>query len=288
MSFLRIIHLQENPGLYNAAEMFVMPHEQFCCSLMQKILRKNDDVYIILETDLFNKINKIKAVFSYNGYTMNLCLPSATKKIQAELKKFLGLRTLYCISAKTSWAEIIKKIIFELSSSLPDEERNMSLLKSSSYPTKNDFKQLQNENCKIIKCTKNEADALMHLQLSYISEEVLPSWKAVMPSSERINLDKSLDSQIVFALEKNNELVSKVQTNAITKNFIQIGGVYTQKEERKNGYAGILINKLLEYSHEQKKAAVLYVRKENLAALSLYQKEGFSPSGEYSIFYYKK
>ena len=301
MFFYRLALLCDNPSLYKYAEHFVANHEMFCCSLMQKILSKSDDVYVITCVDLFGHEIKVMAVFSYNGYTMNLCLPHLNRRVVSILRNFILLHNIFCVSAKTEWAEFVKDLIFDIKKCLPDDVRDMDLLlnaenaseagRSFAGPRENESGAENVSGAReatVIRCNENDADLLMPLQINYVQEEVLPPWKKVMPASERLNVESALKTEWVFALKYGDRFVSKVQTNAITKKYVQVGGVYTVKTERKKGYARTLINYLVNEAKTHGKKVVLYVRRKNEGALALYRSCSFVKEGSYSIYYYKK
>ena len=126
----------------------------------------------------------------------------------------------------------------------------------------------------------------MPLHLKFVRDEVLPEWQKISTAAELMSAERALKKFYVLALEKDGQFIAKAQTNAETKNYMQIGGVYTLKEFRNRGCAKILVSQIVKHALENKKGCVLYVRQENEHALSAYESCGFFCFDEMSMVYF--
>lgn len=178
-------------------------------------------------------------------------------------------------------AEKIKKLIFKLKKIQPNDTREMLFMEY--IKTKN----ISAQNLEIAECSLQDAEKLFPLHISYTQEEVLPEWKKINLALERLKLEKILRTQKVLAVKQKNSFCAKAQTNAISKNFIQIGGVFTKKEFRSKGLASCLVKKLAEEFQTENKKSVLFVNKKTNQAICAYKKAGFSAFAKYEMLYYK-
>ena len=99
-------------------------------------------------------------------------------------------------------------------------------------------------------------------------------------------MQKALEKQIVFALFEGDRAVAKAGTNAIGKNFAQIGGVFTDVAFRNRGFATFLTNYAAQRLSEKGKKVILFVKKKNESAKRAYAKAGFAQFGTFRIVYY--
>lgn len=135
--------------------------------------------------------------------------------------------------------------------------------------------------------TPQAADALMPLEIAYQKEEVLPKCRALSVRATRLMLEKALRAQRVATLvDAAGAPVSKVSLNAVGYNCVQLGGVYTLPEQRGQGLARYLVGSTVQAMLQAGRRVVLYVKEENVAALHLYSRLGFTPLGKFSIVYY--
>ncbi|MCK5674340.1 MAG: GNAT family N-acetyltransferase, partial [Spirochaetales bacterium] len=141
---------------------------------------------------------------------------------------------------------------------------------------------------KVKKAKKRDTLSLFPLEKAYLLEEVLVGNSAINQQAVLINLKKTCTDQSVFYALFEKKIIAKVNTNGQGFAYNQIGGVYTKPEYRKQGISTYLMKILLNEIHMSKKNAVLYVKKENIPALTLYKKLGFSIVDDYSAHYVVK
>lgn len=277
---LKLIKAKSNRH-YLLAEKFLKTDEFYYCSLMEKILQRSNFVFLICKISYFNKIKSVEGIFSYtkNGfftfYTTNL-----SEEIKTSLKDFFKLNKICSFIGPKKIVDSLIELYKETSNKIPDDCRYMNLMLHSDLKSNYD-------NSNIFIANKSDGNNLFPLQLEYIKEEVLTDWIKPNLALERHNLDYMIQAKKVFFLKEENTIISKAHINAETKNYCQLGGVFTIPSHRNKGFATKLIKYLVNIIHQKNKKTVLYVKTNNKNAISAYKKAGFSFLGEYAIVYYK-
>ena len=277
MNSLKIICAKENEILFNKAKDYLLEKEQSYCALMNRILHKDKSVYVITENT-----NTVQGVFSYNsGHSFTAYIKAFTKEIKSQLKEFIKENFIFCITGEEEQVLEIEKIIYEVKKINPQDIREMYLMEFLTF----------DENYKppftFYRCSINDEEEIFPLQCAYSLQEVIPEWKEQNLALERMNTEKILRNEIVFGVRQDNKIVSKVNTNAITENYFQIGGIFTLEAYRGKGYARELVKYFSYYARTQNKKIVLYVRRKNESALKAYLKAGYTIKSNYRIVYYK-
>jgi len=132
-----------------------------------------------------------------------------------------------------------------------------------------------------------DVEALLPLQIRYELEEVVINRQKHSEQVCKQYLKRTLRQQLVLMAEQNGAVVAKAGTNARGFHTDQIGGVFTVESERNSGLAFCVMEELLRRIFAEKPSACLFVKKDNLPALSLYRKLGFRTVDGYQIRYYK-
>ena len=132
----------------------------------------------------------------------------------------------------------------------------------------------------------NDADALFPLQASYEREEVVPRGAELNRAACRLALERTLACRLVLLAELDGQVVAKANTNARAFERDQVGGVYVVPEKRGLGIAQKLVAELVAVLSAEGRAASLFVKKRNEAAIAAYRRVGFRAGGEYRITYY--
>ena len=149
-----------------------------------------------------------------------------------------------------------------------------------------DSQKLYNDDF-IMRCTENDMENLFEIERNYLQDEVAVRGQKVSDAEVSMRLRQILKNQLYFALISDDRIVSKAYTNAIGKNWIQIGGVYTLFQFRQNGYAALTVSTLCKRILQAHKNISLFVKTKNLPAQQLYQKIGFSFHSDYKIVYFE-
>ena len=128
---------------------------------------------------------------------------------------------------------------------------------------------------------------LFPLQAAYEKEEVLLNpYKFNTGISHKL-FQQNLKKETILFARMRHRVVAKAGTNALGFQYAQLGGVYTLQKFRNRGIGTILINSLINHLGESYKGVSLFVKKDNPAALRLYEKTGFEVREEFRISYYK-
>ncbi len=138
----------------------------------------------------------------------------------------------------------------------------------------------------IRRATLKDLHWLFPLQKAYEFEEVLLNKEDFNENTSYALFRRSLRNNVVLVAERSGVPISKAGTNERGFGTDQIGGVFTLPEERGKGIARTVVERLLAYIFQEKVAASLFVKKQNRAALALYDGLGLSVHGDYSIHYF--
>lgn len=178
---------------------------------------------------------------------------------------------------------------FQDSQNQSNHQNNQSLqsepLKYSSN-FKSSAQKLYNDDF-IMRCTENDMENLFEIERNYLQDEVAVRGQKVSDAEVSMRLRQILKNQLYFALISDDRIVSKAYTNAIGKNWIQIGGVYTLFQFRQNGYAALTVSTLCKRILQAHKNISLFVKTKNLPAQQLYKKIRFSFHSDYKIVYFE-
>ena len=134
----------------------------------------------------------------------------------------------------------------------------------------------------------DDAVKLFPLQKNYELEEVYLDPLRFDERRCRALLRKNLRKQLIVVAERDGIPIGKAGTNARGYRIDQIGGVFTQNHARNQGVATNLMEMLLEIIAREKEGASLFVKKDNPAALKLYEKLRFAAKDLFRISYYTR
>lgn len=294
----KIVRAEQHKEFFYMAEDFLKPKEKYFCTLMERIQNAEDSVFVIVQKFLPSYRRKVAGVFSYTkGKTFTAYIPVYTRRICSLLLKFLKENEIFCLVGRKFDVEMIEKLVKKARNLFPSEERPMFLMEyceeNNEFFNSDDFCQQKFEtslenNLQIKQCSFEDAETLFPLHVAYCKEEVLPSWKKINLSAERLSLEHNLRSRYVLGIfdSLHKKILSKAQTNAETLKTVQIGGVFTLETHRKKGFAGTLVKNIACKFKNEGKSVVLFVRQNNFTAVNAYKKVGFKYFGEYKMDYY--
>lgn len=202
-----------------------------------------------------------------------------------------------CINGTKNGTSLILKC-FERLNFLPSQVNDYNLLKLENKEfllslKKQPPQSAQTGKFQIIHCKKDmqndEKLKLLELQKSYEQEEVVPECFDFDEDFCRLRFFNSLRTQFVLALKnEENQFVAKAGTNAMGFKFVQLGGIFTQKDFRGRHFAKYLLQVLLFRLLKIHKSVVLFVKKQNVPASKLYNSLSFKKISDYSIAYFKQ
>lgn len=280
-------------------ENFLLENEATCVSLASNFFEKNAKIYFAKNDD------KITAVFSFSAGRQLLF--QIKKNLNQDEKEILHVAVgkafdeyffnIYSVMGTNEECEVIAKIARNHLAKKPAHELDYDLmiydyvncgfdkLNSRNYGAKSDCSE-RSEESQIKCCSISDFDEIFPLQKSYELEEVVFSPEDFNEKSAKLVLKKNLSRGKIFALSKNGKFVSKLAINARGKNCVQIGGVFTVPESRNQGFAANLLSSFCERESKFGKKIVLFVKKTNLPAISLYTFCGLKKICGYKIVYF--
>ena len=299
-----------NERTFSLAQSYLLPIEQKCVFLSQLVRKHSPDIYIILDKNPDNSNNSDKSsqlinlqnvlgVFYLNKSLFHCFKDTSKVNIADFTPLFYEILTqnqasIKNISGEKDGTDFFLEVI-----------RNLSENPVSTFPKKfnvkqiNDYKlmvlphqqfqdsqKLYNDDF-IMRCTENDMENLFEIERNYLQDEVAVRGQKVSDAEVSMRLRQILKNQLYFALISDDRIVSKAYTNAIGKNWIQIGGVYTLFQFRQNGYAALTVSTLCKRILQAHKNISLFVKTKNLPAQRLYQKIGFTFHSDYKIVYFE-
>ena len=299
-----------NERTFSLAQSYLLPIEQKCVFLSQLVRKHSPDIYIILDKNPDNSNNSDKSsqlinlqnvlgVFYLNKSLFHCFKDTSKVNIADFTPLFYQILTqnqasIKNISGEKDGTDFFLEVI-----------RNLSENPDSTFPKKfnvkqiNDYKlmvlphqqfqqsqKLYNDDF-IMRCTENDMENLFEIERNYLQDEVAVRGQKVSDAEVSMRLRQILKNQLYFALISDDKIVSKAYTNAIGKNWIQIGGVYTLFQFRQNGYAALTVSTLCKRILQAHKNISLFVKTKNLPAQQLYQKIGFTFHSDYKIVYFE-
>ena len=299
-----------NERTFSLAQSYLLPIEQKCVFLSQLVRKHSPDIYIILDKNPDNlnssdkssqliNLQNILGVFYLNNSLFHCFKDTSKVNIADFTPLFYEILTqnqasIKNISGEKDGTDFFLEVI-----------RNLSENPDSTFPKKfnvkqiNDYKlmvlphqqfqdsqKLYNDDF-IMRCTENDMENLFEIERNYLQDEVAVRGQKVSDAEVSMRLRQILKNQLYFALISDDKIVSKAYTNAIGKNWIQIGGVYTLFQFRQNGYAALTVSTLCKRILQAHKNISLFVKTKNLPAQQLYQKIGFTFHSDYKIVYFE-
>ena len=299
-----------NERTFSLAQSYLLPIEQKCVFLSQLVRKHSPDIYIILDKNPDNLNNSDKSsqlinlqnvlgVFYLNKSLFH-CFQDTSKVNVADFTPLFyeiltqNQASIKNISGEKDGTDFFLEVIRNLS-----ENPDSTFTKKFNVKQINDYKlmvlphqqfqqsqKLYNDDF-IMRCTENDMENLFEIERNYLQDEVAVRGQKVSDAEVSMRLRQILKNQLYFALISDDRIVSKAYTNAIGKNWIQIGGVYTLFQFRQNGYAALTVSTLCKRILQAHKNISLFVKTKNLPAQQLYQKIGFTFHSDYKIVYFE-
>ena len=299
-----------NERTFSLAQSYLLPIEQKCVFLSQLVRKHSPDIYIILDKNPDNLNNSDKSspliylqnvlgVFYLNKSLFHCFKDTSKVNIADFTPLFYEILTqnqtsIKNISGEKDGTDFFLEVIRNLS-----ENPDSTFSKKFNVKQINDYKlmvlphqqfqdsqKLYNDDF-IMRCTENDMENLFEIERNYLQDEVAVRGQKVSDAEVSMRLRQILKNQLYFALISDDRIVSKAYTNAIGKNWIQIGGVYTLFQFRQNGYAALTVSTLCKRILQAHKNISLFVKTKNLPAQQLYKKIGFSFHSDYKIVYFE-
>lgn len=264
-------------------------------SQLIQLLTNKQEVFIqVIDKYKNGSADKISQIVIDNNYNNGITINSAgtfyfsgIKKEHYEiLLRFINTKTkLFSIYGRTNEIDNIKDLIKHKQNTVVDyfimrlDKKQLTLKDKQSDDKQKEFRF----------CNENDFSLLKKLQYNYHIEEVYKN-SSNYPYNYEMNAFKlMLKNRDNYALFINNIPVSKCYVNALSYDTAQLGGIFTEKEHRNKGYSYECINNFIDKLFQKRgqiKKIQLFVKKENIPAVRLYQKLGFEIVAETTSVYY--
>lgn len=289
-----------------AVERFLLQYEKYCVQLSATIKRNIADFYVVYNDELFAK--KIFGIFCVKKTILHIFPYFSFENVDSTdliREDFINSFVIFykahnflnplCINGEKKSSEVllecfeklfIKPVCVNKYNLLECKEKEFLL--NLKKEVRKSEKLVQ---CEIIRCKKdispkNYAE-ILNLQIQYEKEEVVPSSFNFNEDLCCLRFSNSLKNQIIFALKnQDGKFVCKAGTNAIGFKNVQLGGVFTLKEYRKNGFATVILKNLIFSLLKSKRKIVLFVNNQNVLAQKLYNSLSFNKISDYLIAYF--
>jgi predicted GNAT family acetyltransferase len=132
----------------------------------------------------------------------------------------------------------------------------------------------------------SDIDKLFPLQAGYEQEEVLSKNGAFDPAVCRMIIEHIVTHDRILIAELGGHIVGKINTNAVTPTWFQIGGVYVLPAYRGLGIATRMTAVFTRGLRAEGKQVSLFVKKHKTNAHNVYNRVGFKRANDYRISYY--
>ena len=270
---------------------FLTVNEHKSVSLVDHFLKKDTKILYILD-----ERNVIWGVLSISpGGQILHCLESDV--VLPTIQEYFSIARpakIFSIIGEQKYTEAIAKIFLQLYGIVPKAmneyalmEFNQAAAEAAALKEKIDSKKRTFlSGCEIFDCKDSDFDALFPIQKAYEIEEVLVKKESFNEKNSRILLRRSLQNSEIFGVRYNGRIIAKASINANGMNCIQLGGIFTDMGFRNKGIATYLVKDLTHRFKKQGKTIVLFVKKVNATAISVYLNCGFATFDDYKIMYY--
>lgn len=276
----------------DSLQNFLKKHEHTCVTLCSIVRRNASNVFVFMKSE-----GEIWGVL-HMDLSISYCLPFLKNPSEEFEKLFLlvaaesgffgpsAVKKISCIDGEKLAGEIILSILMKYGFKIFARTEYFLMTKEdvSELPPPASLLSMGEE---IVCCKAEHAEELYDLQFHYLKEEVSPKGRDFTDLYVKSSIKSILKNQKVFAIESDGKFVAKVNTNAIGWNWVQIGGVYTDPLYRRNGYSLCLLSTLCRRINKTGRKSVLFVKKNNLPALALYEKLDFKKSCDFQITYFE-
>jgi predicted GNAT family acetyltransferase len=206
------------------------------------------------------------------------------KNLKNILKMSLEERTLHAVQGKAEDVESLENIICGLGA-FSDQRILYDLMIINQEPSRASL--ISGPAGLILRPPRmTDADVLFELQADYEKEEVLTKKSVFVPAVCRLFVERIILTGRALLAEYGGYIVGKVNINATSPAWVQIGGVYVRPEFRGMGIASRMVAVFVQGLLIGHTGVSLFVKETNDPACAMYRRVGFAPIGHYRISYY--
>jgi GNAT superfamily N-acetyltransferase len=276
---------------------FIAKEEEECITLVSHLNMKDMDQYPsyilrneskILGVLMFSEAGLLLSYLPFCKNIMEFSLDEITE-IQRKIAMLFTKKKPYCITGSKYGSDFLENCLQNVYGVEPREKRNYHLMVHEETSPSLELKSISLQSSfEILLCNQNDIEGIFPLQQGYDIEEVLPLGDEYDFHAARLQLFTNLKKQRTLAARSHETglFVSKVSSNAIGINWIQLGGVYTRPQYRGKGIASVLVHEMTKLVEKEGKKVALFVKLQNTPAQKAYFNAGFVKKGSYSILYY--
>ena len=280
---LRSFHSGSAPDVTD----FLLAREEFWTSLTDRVFRKGILLPLSKSGDLQlleNSQGELRGLIYHEpaGFTFPAIQPPLGTEETAGLRE--ALKSYKKITTLMGNSQVIDICVDALN--IPPAYRVDYLLmnrhlRAGGFSTENPIPREIYEHLK-----PGQIREIYPLQKAYEIEEVLLEPDRFNPLICMGHLRDALKKQLIYGTRINGRLIAKAGTNALGVNWVQLGGIFTAPGYRGRGIARRLLSQLLSSIDGRGLGATLFVKPQNIPAVSLYKRVGFTEAGPFSIAYY--
>ena len=129
----------------------------------------------------------------------------------------------------------------------------------------------------VMKVTSSSFRPAMHHEVRELKNESVAELAGLLGASQQLALD--LLRGFAFGLYESEKLVSYAASPEFLEDLAIVRGVFTAPDKRGKGYSKVVCSALVSKLLGEGKEVMLYVSKDNAAALSVYRSLGFRETG---------
>jgi predicted GNAT family acetyltransferase len=198
------------------------------------------------------------------------------------LHRFLSNITIHALHGLSHDICELERIL-EMASIFAKERRDFNLM-TLEYPQ--DICAVKTPKAlKLRPALHSDLDMLTELQENYLKEEVLRKPKDYNRSICRLGLKKMIEQDKAAVAIIDGTIAGKINTNAFAFNRYQLGGVYVLPQYRGQGIGSAMTAAFARTLLAEKHGISLFVKKDNIAAETVYRRCGFTKIADYRIVY---
>ncbi len=276
----------------------ILPEEQTCINLAEGLRRqkefftKKENFSVFIKASVFSDEKGIIGILALSR--AGVLLHCFIKKIPASIcgyvtDSFLSETAPLSVMGEKNASVILEKTITKRFYKTPFAVNEYKLLILKENPAADFYKNTKRRlpaDLEFIKPSIKDIKELCSLEADYQETEVLLNGeKASFDLCFKV-LSKRIEANGLYAVKKENRFIAKAAVNASGFFWNQIGGVYTHPEFRNNGIGRAAVLFLVEDCLRKKKKCSLFVKVENYAARTLYEKLGFTEYCNFRISYF--
>jgi predicted GNAT family acetyltransferase len=131
---------------------------------------------------------------------------------------------------------------------------------------------------------EKDIDQLAHWMTAYMAEALGEQPGPELERKSKSDVERAFEEKRTWVLEEDGQLVAMSSFNTSIREAVQVGGVWTPPELRRNGYGrAVVATSLLDAAREGVSKSILFTAHDNIAAQRAYLAIGFQQTGHYRL-----